>query len=89
MTETLPDLKPIGDDPGIKRLNDAWASIQQQIHNSRAAFADAFEYGIDSALRGDWKGVLSAIIGDSFRNGLSGIVKVGAGNAALLRCWIC
>lgn len=73
MPDTLADLKPIEDDPGVKRLNEAWGDIQRQIHDSRESFADAFEYGIDSALRGDWKGVLSAIVGSSFQDGLKNI----------------
>lgn len=73
MPDTLPDLKPIEDDPGIKRLNQAWDEMRQKIHDSREDFADAFEYGIDSALRGDWKGVLSAIVGSSFQDGLKNI----------------
>lgn len=73
MPDTLPDLKPIEDDPGIKRLNETWEAIQRQIHDSRESFADAFEYGINSALRGDWKGVLSAIVGSSFQDGLKNI----------------
>lgn len=68
-----PELSPISELPGIKALNDAWASIQQQITASREKFADAFEYGIDAALRGDWAGVLQAIVGDSFREGLKSI----------------
>lgn len=73
MPDTLPDLKPIEDDPGIKRLNQAWDEMQRKIHDSRESFAEAFEYGIDSALRGDWKGVLSAIVGSSFQDGLKNI----------------
>lgn len=66
-------LTPISQDPGVQAINEAWASIQQQISDSREKFADAFEYGIDSALRGDWQGVLSAIVGSSFQDGLKSI----------------
>lgn len=67
------DITPLSEDPSIQALNETWASIQQQISDSREKFADAFEYGIDSALRGDWQGVLSAIVGSSFQDGLKGI----------------
>lgn len=70
------ELSPVSELEGVKTLNDAWTSIQQQITASREKFADAFEYGIDAALRGDWAGVLEAVVGDSFRNGLKNIGKM-------------
>lgn len=73
MPETLPDITPIEDGAGYKSLQQTWDRIQQQIHDSREKFADSFEYGIQSALRGDWAGVLEAIVGNSFRDGLRGI----------------
>lgn len=78
MPDTLPDLKPIEDDPGIKRLNETWEAIQRQIHDSRESFADAFEYGIDSALRGDWRGLLTSIVSMAFGDGAGdGLKKIG------------
>jgi hypothetical protein len=69
------DLKPLND-ASANALNETMRGIQQKIHDSRESFADAFEYGIDSALRGDWKGVLSAIVGDSFRDGLKDLGRM-------------
>lgn len=69
------DLKPLND-ATANALNETMRGIQQKIHDSRESFADAFEYGIDSALRGDWKGVLSAAVGDSFRDGLKNLGRM-------------
>lgn len=66
----IPELGSLDDLPGMKVLQDTWASIQNQIRQSREDFADAFEYGINAALRGDWRGVLQAIFGDLMSNGL-------------------
>ena len=66
MPDTIGTISPID----TSSVQDAMDSINAGIEASREKFADAFEYGIDSALRGDWKGVLSAIVGDSFRDGL-------------------
>nr|WP_314136947.1 phage tail length tape measure family protein [uncultured Brevundimonas sp.] len=71
----LPDLSPLTDDPGIRRLNEAWASIQQQIHDSREAFADSFSYGIEQALNGDWRGLLTTIVRMAFGDGASDGLK--------------
>jgi len=57
-------------------VQDAIDSINAGIEASREKFADAFEFGIDSALRGDWQGVLSAIVGDSFRDGLKNLGRM-------------
>ncbi|WP_313472772.1 hypothetical protein [Brevundimonas sp.] len=73
---SLPSAKslgPVGDIPGVQAINDAVASMNQAINDSREKFADAFEYGIDAALRGDWEGLLRSIVGDSFRDGLKSI----------------
>ncbi|MFC5390008.1 phage tail length tape measure family protein [Brevundimonas bullata] len=69
----IPALKDIGDTPGVKAINDAVASMNQTITDSREKFADAFEYGIDAALRGDWQGVLQAMFGDVMSDALKGI----------------
>jgi len=57
---------------GSQVLTDAWERMNQAIHDSREKFADAFSYGMDAAMRGDWQGVLRAIFGDvlddAFRN---------------------
>lgn len=66
-------LTDISDMPGVKAVNDAIASMNQAISDSRDRFADAFEYGINAALRGDWKGVLQAIFGDAMSNGLKAL----------------
>lgn len=68
---TLPAAQTLGsvsDLPGVQAVNDAIASMNQAIHDSREKFADAFEYGIDAALRGDWQGVLRSIFGDILSN---------------------
>lgn len=54
-------------------INKTMEAINERIAESRERFADAFEYGIDSALRGDWAGVLQAIVGDSFQNALKNL----------------
>lgn len=69
MPDTIGTISPID----TSSVEDAMASINAGIEASRESFADAFEFGIDSALRGDWKGVLSAIVGDSFRDGLKNL----------------
>ena len=69
MPDTIGTISPID----TSSVEDAMASINAGIEASREKFADAFEYGIDSALRGDWKGVLSAIFGSSFEDGLKNI----------------
>lgn len=61
-------LTPVGDIPGVQAVNDAIASMNQAIHDSREKFADAFEYGMNAAMRGDWQGVLQAIFGDIMKN---------------------
>lgn len=68
---TLPaakTLSSVGDLPGVQAVNDAVASMNQAIHDSREKFADAFEYGMDAAMRGDWQGVLRSIFGDILSN---------------------
>nr|WP_314432386.1 hypothetical protein [uncultured Brevundimonas sp.] len=68
---TLPaakTLSSVGDLPGVQAVNDAVASMNQAIHDSREKFADAFSYGMDAAMRGDWQGVLRSIFGDILSN---------------------
>lgn len=69
MPDTIGDIVPI-DTSSVQAAMD---SINAGIEASREKFADAFEYGIDSAIRGDWQGVLQAIVGESFQNGLKSI----------------
>ena len=59
--------------PEIERFQSMWKSMQDKIKASRDDFADAFEYGISAALRGDWKGVLQSIFGDVMSQGLKGL----------------
>lgn len=66
-------LTDVGEMPGVRAVNDAIASMNQAVSDSRDRFADAFEYGINSALRGDWQGVLQAIFGDAMSNGIKGL----------------
>lgn len=61
-------LSSVGDMPGVRAVTDAVASMNKAIHDSREKFADAFEYGINAAMRGDWQGVLRAIFGDILSN---------------------
>ncbi|WEK56489.1 MAG: phage tail length tape measure family protein [Candidatus Brevundimonas phytovorans] len=68
--QTLTD---VGDMPGVQAVNSAIARMNQAITDSREKFADAFASGIDSALRGDWEGVLRAIVGDTFQDAIKGI----------------
>lgn len=63
----------IGNDRGADVLNETWQRLQDQIHDSREKFADAFEYGINAAMRGDWKGVLQAIFGDVLSSSLKSL----------------
>jgi hypothetical protein len=69
----IPALKDIGDMPGVQAINDAVASMNRAITDSREKFADAFEYGIDAALRGDWQGVLRSIFGDIMSGALKNL----------------
>ncbi|WP_245158207.1 MULTISPECIES: phage tail tape measure protein [unclassified Brevundimonas] len=69
----LSRLTPIGDNPGIQRLNEAMERMKKAIHDAREDFADSFAWGMESALRGDWKGLLEGLLGDAFRNGLKDI----------------
>ncbi|MFC5371404.1 hypothetical protein ACFPIF_02495 [Brevundimonas faecalis] len=69
----IPALKDIGDLPGVQAINDAVASMNRAITDSREKFADAFEYGIDAALRGDWQGVLRSIFGDIMSGALKNL----------------
>lgn len=71
-----PDIAPLEglNERGVKVLNDAWESINSAIDESREKFADAFEYGMNAAMRGDWQGVLQAIFGDVVQ---SAIRKIG------------
>lgn len=64
----IPDLSSVSDMPGVRAVNDAIASMNQAIYDSREKFADAFEYGMDAAMRGDWQGVLRSIFGDILSN---------------------
>lgn len=61
-------LSSVSDLPGVQAVNDAVASMNQAIHDSREKFADAFSYGMDAAMRGDWQGVLRSIFGDILSN---------------------
>lgn len=69
MPDTIGTIVPID----TSSINKTMEQINERIAESREKFAEAFEYGIDSALRGDWKGVLSAIVGSSFQDGLKNI----------------
>lgn len=69
MPDTIGTIVPID----TSSINKTMEQINERIAESREKFADAFEYGIDSALRGDWAGVLQAIVGDSFQNGLKNL----------------
>lgn len=81
MPDTIGTISPID----TSSVEDAMASINAGIEASREKFADAFEYGIDAALRGDWQGLLSSIVGDSFRDGMKNLGRmlfdaIGKGN---------
>lgn len=69
MPDTIGPISPID----TSSVQDAMNSIAAGIEATRESFAEAFSYGIDSAIRGDWQGVLTAIVGDSFSNGLKSI----------------
>lgn len=62
------DLTSIENDPGIKRLNEVWSAMQQKIRDSREDFADSFAYGMEDAMRGDWKSLLQNFAADALNN---------------------
>lgn len=62
------DLRSVADDPGIKRLNEVWSGMQQKIRDSREDFADSFAYGMEDAMRGDWKSLLQNFAADALNN---------------------
>ena len=62
------DLTSIENDPGIKRLNEVWSAMQQKIRDSREDFADSFAYGMEDAMRGDWKSMLQNFAADALNN---------------------
>lgn len=62
------DLTSLADDPGVKRLNEVWSAMQQKIHDSREDFADSFAYGLEDAMRGDWKSMLQNFAADALNN---------------------
>jgi len=68
-----PDLRDIDADGEIKRLNDTFARMREQIAASREDFADAFSYGIEAALNGDWRGLLESIVGTTFQDALKNL----------------
>lgn len=47
--------------------------IKERIADMRNDFADAFAYGLDAALRGDWTSVLQAMFGDAIQNSMRNI----------------
>jgi len=69
----LPRLIDLDADGSIGRLNDTWKDIQDRIKASRDDFADAFSYGIESALRGDWRGLLESIFGSTLQDALRNV----------------
>lgn len=68
MPDTLPDLSPVENDAGIQRLNTVWSAMQQKIRDSREDFADSFAYGMEDAMRGDWKSLLQNFAADALNN---------------------
>lgn len=72
-TPDAPRLTPLVDLPGVKAINDAVDRMNQAIHDSRERFADSFAYGIESALRGDWQGVLRAVFGNVMNDALRSV----------------
>lgn len=54
----------------LEPFNETMTRMRESIEDSRERFADAFAYGIDAAMRGDWQGVLRSIVGDIFGNSL-------------------
>lgn len=71
----VPTLQGLDDDGSISRLNATWDKMQAKIKASREDFADAFSYGIEAALNGDWSSVLRTIVGSVFGEGLQGALK--------------
>lgn len=71
----IPELRDIDADGDITRLNDTFTRMRDQIAASREDFAEAFSYGIDAALHGDWASVLQTIVGQVFGDGLQGAMK--------------
>lgn len=66
----VPQLVGLDPDGKVKNLNETIDRMNQSIHDSRERFADAFSYGIDSALRGDWRGLLESFVGSAFDSAL-------------------
>lgn len=63
----------VSDMPGVQAINDAMGRINAEIDASRERFADAFSYGIEAALRGDWSSILRMVVGDTFNDALRGM----------------
>ncbi|MGV3579994.1 hypothetical protein [Brevundimonas sp.] len=47
-------------------FNRTMDRMNRAIEDSRQRFADAFAGGLEAAMRGDWQGVLRAVVGDIF-----------------------
>lgn len=62
----IPTVTAANDLPEIKRLNEAMDRMRETIAQSREDFADAFSYGIEAAMNGDWASVLQTIVTQVF-----------------------
>lgn len=62
----LPQIRGLDDDGSITRLNDTINRMKDAVAQSRDDFADAFSYGIEAAMNGDWSSVLRTLVEQIF-----------------------
>lgn len=63
-------------DGSISRLNKSIEDANKAIRDAREGFAESFSYGIESALRGDWRGLLESIVGSTFEDALRDVGRM-------------
>lgn len=62
----VPQLRSLDSDGSITRLNETFDKMRDRIRAARDDFADAFSYGVEAAMNGDWTSVLQTVVSQIF-----------------------